>query len=84
MILEKQISEVPNACNYCRELMKLPEPPKTLKLYRGDMLCLTVDVEGASKLRIVEDNRIGLHYKKYKAEEYIALKHAVNGASEAH
>lgn len=43
--------------------MKQPDYPKTLELYRGEMLCLTVDVEAASKLQLDETS---LYYRKYR------------------
>jgi hypothetical protein len=57
------IEEVPNACKYCRKLMKQQNYPKTLELYRGDMHCLTVDVEKASKLEISENT---LQYRTHR------------------
>lgn len=63
--MKLDIKEVPNVCKYCRQIMKKPDYPKTLELYRGDMLCLTVDVEAMSKLRLVENDRSLPHYEKY-------------------
>lgn len=45
--------------------MKQPDYPKTLELYRDGMLCLTVDVEEASKLRIVENEKLGPKHIPY-------------------
>lgn len=53
-----------NVPKYCRKLME-EEYPKTLEIYRGDMLCLTVDVEKASKLSLVENRKKGPVYEKY-------------------
>ena len=36
--------------DYCRVLVKNKNYDKTLEVYRGEMLCLTVDVEKAAKL----------------------------------
>ena len=60
------IDEIPNVPRYCRKIMKHPNYPKFLELYRGDMLCLTVDVERASKLRLVENEKRGPLYEKYR------------------
>lgn len=46
--------------------MKQPDYPKTLELYRDDMLCLTVDVEKASKLTLDKNT---LYYKEYDEAE---------------
>jgi len=46
--------------------MKKTDYPKTLELYRGDMLCLTVDVEKASKMELVENNTQGPTYRKHR------------------
>jgi len=47
----KDIGEEYSVCDYCRDLIKTGGYPNTLEVYRGDMLCLTVDVQKASKLR---------------------------------
>lgn len=60
-----EITEIPDICRYCRKIMKQPDYPKTLELYRGDMLCMTVDVEGASKLVLVENAKEGPVHRKY-------------------
>lgn len=60
------ISKYRTACDYCRELIKQPEYPMTLHLYRGDMLCLVVDVEGAAKLDLLEGKHDGPRHVKYK------------------
>lgn len=39
--------------------------PKTLKIYRGDMHCLDVDVEGAAKLLLVENSKKGPVHELY-------------------
>jgi hypothetical protein len=57
-----EIEEVSNVCKYCRNIMKQPDYPKTLEVYRGEMLCLTVNVEKASKLRLDESS---LRYEPY-------------------
>ena len=64
--MTEDIRKVPNVCKYCRKLMKQPDYPKTLELYRDDMLCLTVDVEAMSKLRLDEST---MSYKKYDEAE---------------
>lgn len=53
-----------NVPAYCRKIMK-KDYPKTLEIYRGEMLCLTVDVEKAAKLKLVENNTRGPVYEKY-------------------
>lgn len=62
-----------NVPKYCRKLMK-GEYPKTLEIYRGNMLCLTVDVEKASKMLMIENSKEGPIYDKYtpRTEEQIA------------
>lgn len=67
--MKLDINEVPNVCRYCRQIMKQPDYPKTLELYRGEMLCLTVDVEGASKLLLVENDKIGPIHVPYDEEK---------------
>lgn len=54
-----------NIPSYCRKIMKEKDYPKTLEVYRGEMLCLDVNVEKASKLRFVENEKEGPMYKKY-------------------
>lgn len=54
-----------NVPKYCRKIMKKQDYPKTLEIYRDDVLCLHVDVMGASKLRLVENDKEGPLYKKY-------------------
>jgi len=54
-----------NVPKYCRKIMKMDDYPKTLEIYRGDMLCLTVNVDKASRLLLVENDRVGPVYKKY-------------------
>lgn len=61
--MKVDIRKVPNVCSYCRKIMKRPDYPKTLELYRDEMLCLTVDVEKASKLEI---DHTTLRYRKYR------------------
>ena len=63
--MKVDIRKVPNVCKYCRKLMKQPDYPKTLELYRDEMLCLTVDVEGAAKLKLDENT---LRYSKFDEE----------------
>ena len=70
-IMKEDIRKVPNACKFCRKLMELPNPPKTLELYRDEMLCLTVDVEKASKLQIDENT---LRYRKYRPVDVQRLR----------
>lgn len=36
--------------DYCRDLIKQSEFPETLEVYRGEMLCLRVDVVNAAKI----------------------------------
>lgn len=59
-----------DAARYCRKIMKEEGYPKTLEIYRGDMLCLTVDVEKASKLKLVENDIAGLHYRTYRPTRF--------------
>lgn len=65
------IVEVPDMCKYCRKIMKEPDYPKTLELYRGEMLCLIVDVEKAAKLKLDQDT---LRYSKYDEKEVQRLE----------
>ena len=70
-----QIEKVnPNVCSYCRKLMKKEDCPKTLEVYRGGMLCLTVDVEKASRLQLVEDD----HYFGYRTYRPTDFKWGLN------
>lgn len=59
-----------NVPRYCRKIMKQPDFPEMLEIYREDMLCLTVDVEMASKLRMVENEKTGPKYIKYRDTIY--------------
>lgn len=52
--------------DYCRVLVKQEDYPKTLNVYRGDMLCLTVDVAKAALLDIQEGKYNGPIFVKYK------------------
>lgn len=54
-----------NVPRYCRKTMKTGNFPEILEIYRGEMLCLTVDVVKASKLRLIENEKEGPLYKKY-------------------
>lgn len=76
MEMKEDIRKVDNVCRFCRKLMKQPNYPKTLELYRDGMLCLTVDVEEASKLRLIENEKYGSTYGKYR--EGSLLKGATN------
>jgi hypothetical protein len=60
-----------NVPKYCRKIMKEDNYPKTLEIYRGEMLCLTVDVEGMSGLRLVENEKEGPVYRKYRPSSFI-------------
>lgn len=55
-----------NIPKYCRKIMKEEGYPKTLEIYRGEMLCLTADVEKCAKLTLDENT---LYYKKYDESE---------------
>ena len=55
-----------NAPQYCRKIMKKEEYPLNLEIYRGDMLCLSVDVVKMSKLTLVERSRGFFGYEPYK------------------
>lgn len=48
----EQMDNPDDVCGYCRKLMKKEDPPETLYIYRKDMLCLTVDVPAAAKLKL--------------------------------
>lgn len=52
--------------DYCRLLIKQGSSKKTLEVYRGEMLCLTVDVREASKLNVLENKNEGPRFVKYK------------------
>lgn len=68
-----QISEVgENVPRYCRKIMKQEGYPTTLEIYRSAVLYLTVDVAGASRLRLVENEKEGPLYKKYYESSFIA------------
>jgi hypothetical protein len=70
--MKYDINEVPNACSFCRKLIKEnPNFPEIIYLYRGDMLCLTVDVAKAAKFRLDENT---LRYIPYDAERYQRLR----------
>ena len=69
--MKVDIREVPNVCRYCRKIMKQPDYPKTLELYRDEMLCLTVDVEKASKLKLDENS---LKYEKFDEEKEVKAR----------
>ena len=71
--MKVDIRKVPNVCQYCRKLMKKEGYPKTLELYRDDMLCLTVDVEEAARLKIVENVRLGLYHTEYTEKDRAKL-----------
>lgn len=64
--MKVQIEEVPDVCKYCRQLVKQENYPKTLELYRGEMLCLTADVEKMAKLRLDQNS---LRYVPYDEEQ---------------
>lgn len=53
--------------DYCRQLIKDGVDDETLYVYRGDMLCLTVDILGASKLRISDYKWKSYYERKTKA-----------------
>lgn len=61
-------------CGFCRKLMKQENPPEFLEIYRGEMLCLTVNVKLSAEHRLVEEDQKGLFYKKYNQEDYIKLR----------
>lgn len=73
-----QIKEVPNVCSYCRRIMRQDGYPKMLELYRDDMLCLTVDVEKAAKLHLVENEKEGPIYKMYSNSELKGIETFLN------
>lgn len=58
---------------YCRKIMKTKEYPETLEIYREDMLCLIVNVEKASNLRLVENEKEGPFYRKYYESQKAGL-----------
>lgn len=62
-----------NVPKYCRKLMKKENYPKTLEIYRNDTLCLNVKVEGAAKLRLIENDKIGPFYGKYYDSQKASL-----------
>jgi hypothetical protein len=79
--MKLQIEEVnDNVCKYCRKIMKKPDYPKTLELYRGEMLCLTVDVEGASKLQLLRTEGRYRPYRPFDLEEVEKVEHSTQGA----
>lgn len=51
--------------------MKEEGYPETLEIYRGDMLCLTVDVDKASQLTLNENTLV---YEKYNHKETLRLE----------
>lgn len=59
-----------NIPRYCRKIMK-EDYPETLEIYRGDMLCLTVDVDKASQLTLNENTLV---YGKYNHKETLRLE----------
>lgn len=63
-----------NIPKHCRKLMKTEDYPKELEIYRGEMLCLTVDVEKAAELLLVENEEDSPHYRKYYPSEIKALE----------
>lgn len=60
-----------NVPKYCRKIMKGENYPETLEIYRGEMLCLTVDVVGASKLRLLENENTGPRYVKHIESSFL-------------
>lgn len=62
-----------NVPKYCRKLMKKEDYPKTLEIYRENMLCLTVDVTEASKLLLVENSKVGPKYVKYRENPFLKV-----------
>lgn len=45
-----EANKYPSVTDYCRDLVDAKSPVETLEVYRGEMLCLTVDVKRAAKL----------------------------------
>jgi hypothetical protein len=68
-----------NVPQYCRKLIDEENYPKTLEIYRGDMLCLTVDVEGASRLKLVENNKEGPRYEKFSDVDFRRRAQCMDG-----
>lgn len=52
--------------DYCRVLVKQEDFPKTIYIYRDEMLCLTVDTEKAALLDVKEGKGEGPIFVKYK------------------
>lgn len=60
-----------NVPAYCRKLKRKVEFPSTLEIYRDEMLCLTVDVDGAAGLKLVENNKQGPRYEKFTDKDVL-------------
>jgi hypothetical protein len=75
--MKLNVDDIPNVPRYCRQLMKKGNYPKTLELYREEMLCLTVDVVRASKLRLVENEKRGPLYEKHRENSFLKGAEAV-------
>jgi hypothetical protein len=68
-----------NVPQYCRQLTDGENFPDILEIYRGDMLCLTVDVLGASQLKLVENDKVGPRYEKFSSIDFRKRGQLVDG-----
>jgi len=72
MIIQRE--DIPDSSNtpiltFCRELLKEGTEETELLIYRGDMLCLTVNIEKAAKLTVKEDPTP--HFERYRAPSFV-------------
>lgn len=67
-----------NVPRYCRKIMKQENFPEKLEIYRNDVLCLTVDVKEAAELVLVENEKEGPLYRKYRESSFLKTKETLH------
>ena len=69
-----QRKDIPDSSNtpiltFCRKLLQEGIEETELLIYRGDMLCLIIDIEKAAKLTVKEDP--SPHFVKYRRPSFV-------------